>query len=356
LGLAITVAEGITANLRVDFFDDETWGTTGPVGRPDHDGGDIEVDRAFIRIEKDMFIFQGGQLFQAFGNPGAFTAYAPQANGLALRLKLPVTVDVNYFKLDEGTSVIDEEDAQKDTDMYAVQVAYPSEMFTIGGYYVLASDGSELNYEDQNVIGVWGNTKIGPVKVSGALDFFGGSYDANTDYMGTQLWLGGEMAFTEAFNLGANIYYALAADSDGSELQLTEMPNKFAPFEAHEVVFRGYRDCLVSLNGSDTPFDPTGAAAGAGDDAGVMGMDVYGLFTPVENVTLAASIGYFSPQDDDEDVTNWNSSMLVEGSVTWQFAPNCNLMGATYYRSDDMEDDTREDAELGMLALLAIAW
>lgn len=358
LGLKVTVAEGITANLRADFFDDAVWGTTGAFGRPASDGADIEIDRMFIRIEKDMFIFQGGQIFQAFGNPGNFTAYAPNDNGMALRLKLPVTVDLNYFKLDENTGddtptdytdVETDEKDTRDTDMYAIQVWYPSDTFTIGGYYVLENDAAEAAFENKNVIGVWGNTKLGPVKVSGALDFFGGTMNDATDYMGTQLWLAGEMAVTETVNVGLNFYYALAADSDG-EVQLTGMDSKLAGFEAHENAFGDYKDTFTVLVGGDTPYDPSG------DNAGVMGFDVYGMFTAIENVTLGVQAGYFTPQDDDEAITQWNSSTLLEGSVVWQFAPKCDLMGAAFYRADDYEDDSREDAEIGMVGLLSIAW
>jgi hypothetical protein len=289
MGMAITVAEGITANLRADFQDDTKWGNTqigatpdiGLWGRPNSSGADIEVDRAYIRIERDMFIYQGGHIFQGFGVPGFFSAYAPQQLGMALRLKLPVIVDLNYWKLDEGTSLVDEEDDQKDTDMYGVQAQYKNDMLTAG------------------------------------------------------------------------LFYAMAQDTDGSEKQIVEMPHKFAGMEPHEA-FWGHNDGVDPLHG--TLFNPSG------DGAGVTAFDVYAEFKAMENLKFRGQIGYFMPQDDDEDLTLWNSSTLIQGVVTWTFAPKCDLLGGFWHRTDDVDDDPvtgesyREDAELGMMGLLQIAW
>jgi len=364
LGLAITVAEGITANLRTDLQDDEKWGfdRVGPgdsyLGRSTivapaagsnakSAGTAMVTDRAYLRVEKDMFILQAGQIFQAFGDRGAASAYAPQDHGIALRLKLPVTVDLNYFKIDEGTSVIDEDDAAKDVDGYAAQVAYSSDMFTAAAYYAMQSDGKDSKVEP-NVIGLWGNVKIGPVKVRAALDMFGGSSDAaDVDYMGTQLWLNGQMNFTKSIDAGLNIYYAMAQSDDGSDQQLTAMPGKFGGFEPMEYGVQTLADGLDPA-GNNTPFDLEGQGAGT------MGADVYGHFGIMDGaITFAAQLGYAMPQDD--DITAWENTLYYEGSVSWAFAPKAELLGVAYGRSVSSEDDAfGTESPIGFAALCEV--
>jgi hypothetical protein len=365
LGLDFTLAEGITTHFRADFHDDAVWGNTdwaigresgpayGSQGRPTKDTGfDMEIDRAYVRIERDMFIMQGGQIFQGFGY---FTAYTPQATGLALRLKLPVTIDLNYFKIDEGLSLEDEADDQKDTDQFGLQVSYKSDVFTVGGYYSLSTDGAKVDYEDQSVIGLWGSGKVGPVALKAAVDMFGGKQSSDVDYMGTQAWLNGEFTLTQALKLGANVYYALAAADDGSEVQLVRVgENNNVPFDGGyqmAMVPGRYSDCVNVLNnGFPTPYSIAPDSPGG---AGVTAFDVYGIFGLMENLSLRAQIGYFSPQD--KDVTEWESSMVYQGSVLWTFAPKCDLFGGAYARTDDLEEDD-PDTEIGALAVLKVHW
>lgn len=360
LGAEVTVAEGITANLRLDFQDNSVWGKdTEALGRATEDN-EMTVERAFIRIDKDMFTFQGGEIWQGFGY---FSAYTPQGVGLAMRLKLPVAIDLNYFKYSEGSAVTDDDDANdldKDHDVYALQATYKTDTFTIGGYYGTAIDGSKVSYENKNVIGLFGDTKLGPVAIKGAVDMFSGTQSDTVDYMGTQMWLNGEMALVENFTFGADIWYALAADEDGSEEQIVRL---LEPYEMADVPFDVY--CKVNHlgrhsdttsplgNGFPTPYEITDST-GTADNAGVMAFDLYGLFNVTENLTLGASLGYWMPQDDNENITDRNSLMLFQGSVLWSFAPGCDLFAGFYHRTDDYEDVDDIDAELGLYSVLRI--
>jgi opacity protein-like surface antigen len=356
LGTVINVAEGITANLRLDYNDNSKWGLdTGNEGRTEGDK-EMTVERAFIRIEKDMFIFQGGQIFQGFGH---FTAYTPQGVGFATRLKLPVQLDINYFKISEGNTIEDEDDADKDHNMYSLQATYKADTFNIGGYYATEIDDSATDavddgdFENKNVIGLWGDAKLGPVAIKAALDMFSGTRDEAVDYMGTQMWLNGGMEIVENFTLGADIWYAMAADDDGSEEQIIRIADTLAdaPCDKHMAAqFLGkFSDVLNVLdNGFPTPYemDP---------NAGVMAFDVYGLFDATEDLSFGASVGYWLPQDDDVGINNWENSLVFQGSVLWSFAPKCDLFGAFYHRTDNVEDED-VDAELGMAAALKISW
>jgi len=372
LGMTLTVAEGITANLRADYQDDAVWGLdVNSIGRPEAadrqyaSSKTISIDRMFIRIERDMFIYQGGQIFQSFGVPRAASAYQPQNTGMALRLKLPVMVDLNYFKLSENGSKRDELDAEKDADIYGIQGQFASDAFTVGAFYVLQNDQHKSSVagakseDSPTTIGVWGLAKLGPVALKGSLDMFGGSYKvANAtgkdeiDYMGTQLWLNGEMGLSKAFKVGANIYYALAANKDGSEVQRTySTDSRFGGFEPHEAFF-GWNDSYSALIGTrnDTPFNPSD-----GDNAGSVSGDVYVQFQATDSIKLQAQIGYFTPQD--EDLTQWENSLLTQAYVDWTFAPKCDLAAGGYYRTDSFKNDVEfKDAEVGMAAVLQIAW
>ena len=345
-GLAITIAEGITANYRVDFNDDALWGEQGAnFGRPSSSNQRFNPDQMYVRIEKDLFILQAGNIFQAFGAPRLATSYAVLDTGFGLRLKTPVVVDFNYFKIDEGSDRIDEEDLQKDTDVYGLQASYKADMFSAGAFYAAINDSKD-SADSPNVIGLWGNTKVGPVAINAALDMFGGSSDAaDVDYMGTQFWLNGEMAATEAVKVGANLYYAMGTSDDG-EKQLSTLPTpKYGGFEPHEKGVQTLADGM-DPSGKNDPFMPV-------QNAGSQGFDVYAFFNPMDKVTIVGQIGYFMPQED--DATEWESSTLLQASISYAFAPKCELLGSIYHRTDDVEDvDT--DAELGMAALMQVAW
>lgn len=367
-GMEITLAEGVTANLRMDLHDDNIWGgkdinTDGGLGRPLEGGSTIEIDRMYIRVEKEKFIYQGGQIFQTFGVPDSTTAYGPQNMGMALRLKLPVIIDLNYFKLKEAGSELDAEegelevfdaaDSEKDTNQYGIQAQYKSDIFVFGAYYGKVKNTSEIEY-DPSVIGLWATAKIGPANVIATVDRFGGSKDEEQLYTGTQAWLNGETAATETVTIGLNLYYATAGDEDGTEVQLTSLPEKYGGFEPHEYGLQTLDDGLDPA-GNNTPFDPEKLGAGT------IGADIYTNVEVIKNVFFAAQVGYAMPQDKDVAVNTslndalWENSIYFEGSVRYQFAPNCDLLGAAYYRSVSYEDEDTEDP-YGLAAMLEIIW
>lgn len=367
-GLEITLSEGVTANLRMDLHDDNVWGgsdinTDGGLGRPKEGGPTMEIDRMFVRVEKDLLIYQGGQIFQTFGVPQMTTAYGPQNMGMALRLKLPVMVDFNYFKVSEAAGeldaeqgeqeIFDDSDNEKDINQYGIQTQYQSEQFTVGAYYATITDTSDTEY-DPNVIGLWSVAQFGPVKINANLDIFGGSKDDTQDYTGTQLWLNGEIPATDTLNTGFNCYYAMAADEDGSEEQLTSMPGKYGGFEPHELGLQELDDGLDPA-GNNTPFDLESIGAGT------LGFDIYANMNVIKNVTLAGQIGYAMPENKDAAVNpslnndKWENSIYIEASVNYEFAPKSDLLGVVYYRSVSYENEDTQ-APLGLAALLEIDW
>jgi len=369
VGLVWAAAPGITANLRTDIQDDAKWGLdTGAFGRPS-EAKQLNTDRAYLRIEKDMFILQGGQIAQYFGNGGYFSAYGPQDPGFALRLKLPVMVDLNYFKLSEDGSVVDDagteeggSNATQDLDLYAVQAQYKADAFQIGGYYATMVDGTDLE-RTPNLFGVWGNTMLGPVKLMGSLDLYGGNYGKDAagdtiDAVGTNLWLRGSMAVTDTVTFGADVYYGMARDKDENQHQMSVygygvIGTRFGGMEPMEEAAQWAKDSYDYLGTSDQPFD---LYNGCGD----VGADIYGSFKATESIDVVAQLGYYTPQDSDlavvdEDGDKLNSITLFSVGASYTFAPHCRVIGIGFYRSADIEN-VSTDATTGLIGEVSIGW
>lgn len=358
-GMAISVTEGVTANLRMDLHDDNVWGGDGKntqadiFGRPKTVDKAINIDRMYIQVDNDLLRFQGGQIFQPFGPYHVESAYAPQNIGMALRLKFPVQIDLNYFKLDERDGTFDDTDDEKDIDLYAMQLQYKSDLFTIGTYGGAITDDSDKKYTP-SVAGFWGQTSIGMLNLTATIDTFGGTKDTETDYMGTQAYLNGEVAAAGTLNIGLNLYYALAAEEDGSEEQLTSLPEKFGGFEPHEYGLQTLDDGLNPC-GNNTPFDLERVGAGT------VGFDIYANITIMEKITLAAQAGYAVPEDKDSasnpDLNGdlWENTAYLEGSINYIFSPQCSLVGGVYFRNVTYKNEDVEPP-MGFGALMEIAW
>ena len=104
LAATIKVAEGVTGHLRFDFAEEEwgndDWRTVRYVG-----DNELQVDRTYLQVEKDLFVLKAGQILFGLGN---YIVYDSQRTGVGLTLKLPVTVTLVYTKEDENGSYFEE--------------------------------------------------------------------------------------------------------------------------------------------------------------------------------------------------------------------------------------------------------
>jgi hypothetical protein len=331
LGGKIAITDGVTANFRFDIGEG-TWGlnyTTGGVNRPD-ENTELQVDRAFIRIEREYFILNTGQQFMGYGN---LIVLDGNNTGVGLRLKLPVRIDLNYAKLDENDARNDEESASqgldtKDTDLFGIQAAYVADAFTVGAFYATSYDWSDAEVRPGGV-GIFANGNIGPVALKGEFDFFHGSLSPDVDAKGLQFWLNGGFALTEAVTLGGNFYYANGYD-DIDERQIQDITD-FGDFIPH------------SYGAFETDFSPTpdDIFDFTGNSQGAIGGDIFASFGAMENLVFQGQFGYLKASKSNF----YNGSRgKVKPSVwyanlsgDWTFAENTALaLGFNYTGPNDM--------------------
>jgi hypothetical protein len=112
VAMKVAIVEGITGHLRMDFSEN-TWGLTTnrsrrwQRGEADNTDRQLNVDRAYVRIDKEMFTLNTGHQYIALGKQ-----MITDGNhfGLNLRLKLPVDIFAQYAKIDENESATDEDE------------------------------------------------------------------------------------------------------------------------------------------------------------------------------------------------------------------------------------------------------
>jgi hypothetical protein len=305
-------------------------------GRPD-DGNDpdsaVQIDRAFLQINKEKFDFMIGHFYQFWGFG---SAYQPQELGMALTVKTPVKLTFTYFKLTENGSTID--DIGEDEDMYSVLAEYKK----LGAYFAMINDDSAAESEPW-LLGLYGSHNFNALLLKSSLDIFGGDAGA-VDYMGAQFWLGLEYPFTKAFTAGVNFYYAPGAD-DADEEQLTAIWAPFGGMEEHEKGTMALVDQVDILNTGDQPFE-------IATNSGSVSLDVYGIYKATPTITLAGQMGYFTPEEDDN--TLLDSLFNVNGSVQWTWAKGAILQFTGWYTSPDFEGGVDDDATVGLASLLRV--
>jgi len=334
IGTRINVADDVYVEMRADYGEG-SWGLNygpGYVVRPrTGDSSELDIDRGFLNIDKEMWSLRVGQQFLALGVSEVLDANATAAK---LVLKLPVQVSLIYGKASENGSLNDD-GANEDTDFYAMNLSYDTDAFSSNLYAVTQDDGTATD-DSRTMFGFNGNAKLGMVDLTAELDFATGDYnDAvgnNIDYMGTQFYLKGSANLTDAFSMGAELLYALGTD-DANEVQLTNIcdwasfvpMSSNTPFDADVTAF----DSNVNWF---SPFDPTG------DSAGVQGITLFGAFKVMDGLSLGAKVGYFTPEEDSvtdvDDITSFNVW------ASYMLATNTELALAYFYSDYDEDGAT----------------
>ena len=202
LGAKLNVVEGVTANLRFDFSEDywgsDTWGgtTTWPAndgvrrfgGNRNTGGNELQVDRAYIEVNKENYMFRVGQIYQGLGNG---IVVDQNRTGLTVKAKLPVAVEVMYAKLSEGQNGSKNDDGtEQDSDFFALNAGFKKDDMSVNAFLATIINQTNLGDDDTPlVIGVQGKTDINGIKLNCELDFFTGEQSSDVDYVGTQLFV-----------------------------------------------------------------------------------------------------------------------------------------------------------------------
>lgn len=301
----------------------------------------VQIEMANVRIEKDLFILVVGQQGQTFGNGGT---WRPQETGIALRFKLPVLIDLNFFKTSEGGSIIDEADGTDDINEYGAQVSYQSKMFKAGIFFA-AHDNLETD-DNPYTVGLWGGVNIGPVALDAQLDVFGGDngQDPATDYVGTQAVVGARWPIMEMLTIGADAYYTMGTDADDETVK-TRL-NTYGPWGSVMLsgipgsVWDGIR---YGSRGSGV-FDAHNVIGG---NAGEIGGDLWVSVKPVKDLTIGGQVMYFVPAED--DATTTDTYYGVGAGVGYDIAATTNIaVGGIYYQKEFDDDTIPDDGYLGL--------
>ena len=370
----IAVAEGVSVTFRTDITE-STWGTTGSgngfgSGRS---GASQQWDRAHMDLTfSNGFHLRAGQQF--FGTFGT-NAWDSQDNGLLFDFNPGVKV-TGFFVVDNnngssadtlqsGLIVAPEGDNFK-AKLFVVNQSkgqyatgqWNANLDTLEDFGVLVADDYTLDYTNESVylIGASGSTMLGPVILFAEVDFFtGDSYTVtfddgvnpveteDLDAMGTQVFLDASMAATDAFTVGAQLFYAAGDDED---IQYTGLGNRFNGWDPvfdngtslsnEQMDFSDYGTGSYSLNLN--PFDWTNWNAGS-----VSGK-LYGSFKASEDLTIGASAAYLTTEEDDAADAD---AMALSAGVVYSLLPNTTLQAQVQYTDGTFDEIGGEDIDDG---------
>jgi hypothetical protein len=344
LGGKIAVADDVTVNFRMDLGD-ATWGdsfATGYVQRPGRtsNANQIDIDRLYGEIKKDMWELTIGQQFLGLGVSEVLDANMPAA---VFRIKPneQFKISLIYAKVDENGSTNDDGDFD-DKDFYAANVSYDTDAFSLKAYYGVQTDGSAAE-EEPTGGGVYGAMALGAINLQAELDFFGGDNAAGDDYTGLQFFAGADMALSEMIKLGAEFFYA-AGDED--DIQITGWSDwyTFTPMSYNTP--QSGNISAFEPNGTTSPFDPSG------DGKGAIGGTVWADFAIMEGFKAGAKLGYWEIEEKND--TPIDSIFAWNAWVSYVIATNSTL-SLTYLSSTPDVDDTGgsdDSYNVGVLELM----
>lgn len=409
LGGKITAAEGVTANFRFDFGE-EMWGSrqvtsldglaqsaldTLPSsikisnkvpgnGRPT-ENGELQIDRLYLRIERDIANFVAGQYDGAFGYVSAFET---QQKWLLLRLKPgPVFIDLAYIKLDEGYGKTDESDPPwtEDGDLYGANVMYNGEKFGLGAFVGYKTDKTRnrvatltattlalsdtVNDNTLTGFGVYFNGSFGIVDLKAEFDYFDGEAQASSvtfgtpnslvpgakgDLKGQQFYAMGKFKFGDTMALPVHFNYAKGYANTAGETQVVQMAPAFGDF---------YPNNLSSIwNGDYQPFPGGEAFDVAGTGGGVISLAVNFDWQLVEEHKIEFQLGYALPEDEIKYVAGTTTGAQTLDTFTWlaagwqwNFVPAADFSAVVLYDMPSYDDpNKKDDAGYGLFTKIRV--
>jgi hypothetical protein len=351
--MSLAIAEGISGVVRMDLAE-VTWGlnTTGSRSwaRPD-DTNDadaaFQLDRTYVRIDKEMFTLNVGQQFMVLGgsNPVLWDANQFGAN---LRIKLPVDLYGQYAKISESGSRNDEAfNNSEDVDFFGGMAKYSQESWSVGVMAAMINDNSTADASPY-AFGFFGDATFGALAIYGEADFFGGDNAAN-DFFGNQVWIGGKYTVTPAFWLGLDGWYA-SGDNDPTKTQVTalgsaqtwSMSDK-GPFNADVLPIFGVATAVGGTSKLHAEFDP------AGTNSGALGGVLSAGYRIIEPLQVEGSLLYIAPETTSNTILN----SVFSGSIylTYDWYENTEVAAGYVYTSIDADGRSTDGANIAVLRL-----
>jgi hypothetical protein len=351
-------ADGVKAVWRADFAE-TTWGTVDKADSANDKSGigyrpnvgqryndTIMVDKAYVDLTMEMINVKAGLWGTAGLGQGLTTD--DQATQVEVTANFePITVVATWRKISEGTSLVDEEDPEKDTDLYGGEVKFAAEAFSAGVLYATRND--QATEDVKNVIGAWGSMSFGKVNLWAEVDSYSGDDGAGTDYVGMNLTIAGDMPVTEQLKLNFNLHYAPGTDADDEE-QITYLTDDAAYLPLDQGPF--------AWIWAGTGLDPHMVDS----NTGATSLDVYANYAVMDKLGLFGLIGYLMPNEDDPDGDDnyIDSVMIFTLGATYTFLPNTSFSLQYTNASRSVTNDgpaateKGEDSEQLMGALLKV--
>ncbi|TYB91568.1 MAG: hypothetical protein FXF54_08265, partial [Kosmotoga sp.] len=318
----INVAEGVSVQFRLDF-DEEQWGTEGS-----HGTSEIQTDRAFLEIDKDMYRLRAGRQLFGLGN---YMALDHNGVGFLATLKTPVSVTLGYVKVSEGDEDVEEltDDSDygtEDINVYVLNLGYKyNKAFNVnafvgyedGGDY-LAPDNLTYDPDEDEYTGTTTSTRgeydrmVLGLQADGTIrnifnynveynNYSGEINDEDVDYVGNQFY-GDLNVNLGMFKVGTEVFYALGTDEDDEE-QTTNLAEQYGLWDDF-VPMGNFADSDIL----DFAFSDGYTNHGVFElesNSGSMGIVPYVSFSPIDKLSLLVNVGYFEPEED--SVTNIES-------------------------------------------------
>jgi hypothetical protein len=305
-----------------------------------------------------------------------------------LTIKLnPFNITLHYAKMDEGGSVTDEPDgisastvvstccfgaavttvvtpaaSSEDQDFFGAVIDYAHESFSLGIMYATLIDNGPMD-DSPYGIGVYGNTKLGPVNLTGELDFFGGEISAaNVDYFGTQLYLDANMQVMDNVLIGGQFLYALGSDdvNDRQRTAILQGDEGFNPFGWRGALGWNYYPMGSTYGGGDFANNPNGGYPGysasmldvGGESTGVIGGTIYADWQIIDPLQATFNLGYAIPQED--SFTPVDSFTTFGVTLDYRLAAHTSLVGGYFISAPSFSDARDDDAATFFMSQLQV--
>ena len=336
LGGKIAVAEGVSVTFRTDITEGTNWGDSSSFGsgadNPERSNGfgharsgsQQQWDRAHLDLTKGMFHLRAGQ--QYVGTGGTF-AIDTQDSGLALMVKTGAPIKA-FFIVDKDNASVNVSDAY----LYGASINPKGDNFS--AKFIAAGYSDSNAGADIFMAGVSGSTNLGPVKLFGEFDYFGGDASDTVDAFGTQLFLDASLAASDAVTLGGQVFYALGDDED---MQITRLGNGFNGWDpifdvgtslSNEQITFGNAFNIAANNSSKSALPGFTIAS-----AGMVGGRLYTSWKASDALTFGASAAYLTEEDD--SVVEVSEMALAAGMV-YKIMENTSIQWQLQYTDGDV--------------------
>ncbi len=321
-----SIADGVSVTFRFDVTE-ATWGNGGDQFGLRRDSSEnyasMQWDRAHLDLDFGSFKLRAGQMWAGAGVTSVVDA---ESNGIQV-----VAGPVKAFVM-----ITDDQDGTDNADSYLWAATYGQKVENVKFDVVLGGQkgdaGEEVYLVSADVV-----AGLDALTLTGELDYFTGDASEGVDAIGTQLYVAADFAATETVTVGGKAFYALAADSDGSEVQYSYLGNNFGDWKPLTAILGN----IAGEKGQNfsRPFNAFG-------NAGLIGINGNATVKATDALSVAGSVSYLMPEDDDDALTTRDSAVQIVLASSFEMMKNAYLDATVQYTSYDESDDTKSDNQI----------